>query len=135
MISWAENVKKSLAGEGEIKKKKDAETLLMQNAHSNTSKTQVGQPSNNSITDSTEKVNSDTKLSYKTPAESKVYKRIAETVLSHLKPYLHGLNLSHIKAEIKHKYDEKTAVNRQPFFYILFTSNKTYQLLPLQRIS
>lgn len=40
----------------------------------------------------------------------------AETVLSHLKPYLHGLNLSHIKAEIKHKYNEKTAVTRQPFF-------------------
>ncbi|MBQ8414414.1 MAG: hypothetical protein IJX58_04125 [Clostridia bacterium] len=60
---------------------------------------------------------SETRYSYKTPAESKVYKRIAEweklkvyekadaeTVLSHLKPYLHGLNLSHIKAEIKHKY-------------------------------
>ena len=155
---------------------------------------------NNSITDSTEKVNSETKFSYKTPAESKVYKRIAEweklkvyekadaekmlytilsdvmtlsedqeavmtlegrkdaenllwaelnnaltekemrgaadkvadfvisrsvvkswlndpfeiekinnaeDVISHLKPYLHGLNLSHIKAEIKHKYDTK----------------------------
>ncbi len=29
----------------------------------------------------------------------------AETVLSHLKPYLHNLNLTHIKGEIKHKYD------------------------------
>ena len=33
----------------------------------------------------------------------------AETVLSHLKPYLHGLNLSHIKAEIKHKYDTRAS--------------------------
>ena len=31
----------------------------------------------------------------------------AETVLSHLKPYLHNLNLTHIKGEIKHKYDTK----------------------------
>ena len=34
--------------------------------------------SNNSITDSTEKVNTETKFSYKAPAESKVYKQIAE---------------------------------------------------------
>lgn len=33
---------------------------------------------NNSITDSKEKVNSETKFSYKAPAESKVYKQIAE---------------------------------------------------------
>ena len=33
---------------------------------------------NNSITDSTEKVNSETKFSYKASAESKVYKQIAE---------------------------------------------------------
>lgn len=156
--------------------------------------------SNNSITDSVEKVNSETKFSYKAPAESGVYKQIAEweklkvyeksdaekmlytilhdvteisedeslsismtsrkdaekmlwselnkaltekemkvaaekvadfiisrsvvkswmndpfeaekinnaeTVLSHLKPYLHGLNLTHIRGEIKHKYDTK----------------------------
>ena len=49
----------------DYQKKKDAETLLMQNAHSNTSKTQVGQPSNNSITDFTEKVNSEIKFSRK----------------------------------------------------------------------
>lgn len=34
--------------------------------------------STNNITDSTEKVNSETKFSYKSPAESEVYKRIAE---------------------------------------------------------
>jgi hypothetical protein len=37
--------------------KKAAETLLMQNAHSNTSKTQVGQPSNNSLSQKLENVN------------------------------------------------------------------------------
>ena len=36
----------------DYQKKKAAETLLMQNAYSNTSKTQVGQPSNNSIAQS-----------------------------------------------------------------------------------
>ena len=38
----------------------------------------VSDISNSSIPDSTEKVNSETKFSYKAPAESTVYKRIAE---------------------------------------------------------
>lgn len=59
-------------------KKKSAKTLLLQNATANTPKVRAGQTSNNSITDSKEKVNSETKFSYKAPAESKVYKRIAE---------------------------------------------------------
>lgn len=158
----------------------------------------VSDISNNSITDSTEKVNSETKFSYKAPADSAVYKRIAkweklkvyeradaekmlytlmidvmpisaeesviltlenrkdaekmlwselnkaltdkemkdaaekvadflisrsvvktwledpyeidkiyaaETALSNLKPYLHNINLSRLKGEIKHKFD------------------------------
>ena len=44
----------------------------MQNAHSNTSKTQVGQPSISSIPDSEEKVNSKVKYSRKSPSEKTV---------------------------------------------------------------
>ena len=44
--------------------------MLMQNAHSNTSKTQVGQPSISSIPDSEKKVNSELKYSRKSPSET-----------------------------------------------------------------
>ena len=59
-------------------KKKAAETPPMQKTSAHTPEARVGQPSNNNITDSAEKVNSETKFSYKAPAESKVYKQIAE---------------------------------------------------------
>ena len=62
----------------DYQKKKVAETPPMQKTSANTPEARVSQPSNNSITDSSEKVNSETKFSYKAPAESKVYKQIAE---------------------------------------------------------
>lgn len=50
-------------------KKKSAKTLLLQNATASTPKVRAGQTSNNSITDSKEKVNSETKYSRKTDQE------------------------------------------------------------------
>ena len=77
MISWAEGVKKSLAGEGgrytlaEKRRIDKALDLYLRAA------------------EAAEKINN------------------AEDVISHLKPYLHGLNLTYLKGEIKHKYDTK----------------------------
>ena len=53
-------------------KKRNAETLLMQNAHSNTSKTQVGQTSNSSIPESSENVNSNSEKNVSADFDSKL---------------------------------------------------------------